>query len=53
MKNMKTTPICTKVSDDKANSNSNNSKKIEAVQQAELFALQSIGFCYKGAVCIL
>ena len=43
MKNMKTTPICTEVSDDKANSNSNNSKKIEAVQQAELFALQSIG----------
>ena len=42
MKNMKTTPICTKVTDDKANSNSNNSKKIEAVQQAELFALQSI-----------
>ena len=39
---MKTTPICTKVTDDKANSNSNNSKKIEAVQQAELFALQSI-----------
>ena len=42
MKNMKTTSICTKVTDDKANSNSNNSKKIEAVQQAELFALQSI-----------
>ena len=41
---MKTTPICTKVSDDKTNSNSSNSKKkIETVQQAELFVLQSIG----------
>ena len=41
-KRMKTTPICNKISVDKANSNSSNSKKIEAVQQAELFALQSI-----------
>ena len=41
-KKMKTTSICTKVSDDKPNSNCNNSKKIETVQQAELFASQSI-----------
>ena len=40
---MKITPTCTKVSDDKANSHSNNSKKIQAVQQAGLLALQSIG----------
>ena len=40
---MKTTPICTKVSDDKTKSNSNNSKKIQTVHQAELIALQSIG----------
>ena len=31
-KKMKTTPNCTKVSDDKPNSNCNNSKKIETVQ---------------------
>ena len=42
-KKMKTTSVCTKVSDGKPNLNSNNSQKIEAVQQAELFALQSIG----------
>ena len=36
---MKTTPICTKVSDDKANSKSNYSKKIKVVQQTELFTL--------------
>ena len=40
---MKTNLTCTEVSDDKANSNRNNSKKIQAVQQAGLFALQSIG----------
>ena len=42
-KKMKTTRVCIKVSDDKVNPKSNNSKQIEAAQLAELFALQSIG----------
>ena len=49
-KKMKPTSICTKVSDDKANSNSNNSKKIDAVEQAELFSLQSIGSAFATKV---
>ena len=42
-KKMKTIRVCIKVSDDKVNPKSNNSKQNEAVQRPELFALQSIG----------
>ena len=53
-KNMETTPICTKVSDDKANSNSNNSKKLKLFNKLNCLLYKILEmFLLQIAVCIL